>query len=122
MAVQRNPKKTSSMVSLTTQFIFERDANVWANIYEFEQDLTVFFKNNGLEAAVVAGLDGSAGTRIILVKQIDPEIKLQNQKGTQTRDMPGKSSKQIIGGLTKQLNASFRAQTPMGGKGKVGKV
>ncbi len=108
--------KKTSMVSITYQYIFSKDANIWNNAYEFEQDISDFFAANGLEADVVTTVSGSTGNRIILIKKIDEVSILNNKKGVDMRDKPGQKSSKIVGGLTKQLNDSFNAQNVKGGK------
>lgn len=106
------------MISIQYQFVFSKDANIWNNIFDFEQDLSDFFLSNGLECDTVETVRGSYGPRMILIKKIDNIKKLQNQKGVDTRNMPGKPSKVLTKGMTNQLVKSFNKQYPgkKGGK------
>lgn len=118
MANTRQNKKQSSMISLVYQFIFERDANIWTNVYQFEDDLADFFKANGLEAAIVDTVDGSMGGRMFFIKKIASETPtLDNLKGVDVRPRLGPPSSSIVKGLTGQLNKSYtKKQVKRGNK------
>ena len=111
-------RKTTSMVSIAYQFIFERDANIWNNIFAFESDIADFFKTNGLEADMVNTVDGSNGLRVIIIRKMPEEDTLVNKKGVDMRNRPGKPSKDLVKGFTNQLAKSFNKQYPgkKGGK------
>lgn len=100
------------MVSITYQFIFSKDANIWNNITEFEQDISDFFASNGLECDIVTTVSGSSGGRIILIKKIDDIRTLKNQKGVDTRNKLSKPSSTLTKGFTNQLAKSFNKQFP----------
>ena len=50
-------------------FIFDPDAS-WGNIYDFENDLGKFFKEQGLEANVIDAVRGHVGRRVIFITKI----------------------------------------------------
>ncbi len=101
------------MVSLAYQFIFEKDANLWNNIYQFEGDLANFFKNNGLEAKVVETVEGSGGNKVIIIGKLpyEPE-KLQNPKGPQLSANPSigrlRKSSSIVNRLTSTMQKGMK--------------
>ncbi len=87
--------------------------NIWNNIFQFQTDLAIFFKQNGLETDIVSTIEGSNGLRVIIIRKGPAEpATLQNPKGPQLSANPsmGKAqkSKQIVRNLTKQLKGGMR--------------
>jgi hypothetical protein len=97
------------MISLTYQFIFERDANIWSNVTEFDRDLSDFFKANGLDASIIVTVEGSGGNRIIMIRKNNEPEMLTNPKGGQLSNKTQRSSV-MVNNLSKSLNSSFNAQ------------
>ena len=50
-------------------FLFEPET-AWANIYDFEKDLSKFLKVLGLEGQIIDAVRGQVGRRIIFVRKI----------------------------------------------------
>lgn len=104
--------KDTSMISIQYQFIFSKDANIWNNINEFEQDISDFFLSNGLECNVVSTVRGSYGPRMILISLIPDGRTLKNPKGVDLKSKPGKPSQVLTKGFTNKLVNSFNKQYP----------
>ena len=90
--------------------MFEKNANIWNHLYEFENDLADFLAANGLEAEPVVALSGSSSKRILLIKRLEEMPTLVNQKGTQLSQTTAKKaqdSKSIVTNLTQGLARSY---------------
>lgn len=101
--------KQDTFVSLTYQFIFSKQANIWNTIFDFEKDLNVFFMSNGLDAQVINTVRGSTGGRIIMVRKFEEMPTLKNMKGGPLKAKSQPSATDVQG-LTNKMNDSFNAQ------------
>lgn len=99
------------MVSLKYQFLFNRNDNIFGNLFEFERDLADFFAANGLEAEIVPVIEGSAGERIMMIKRIEIIDKLTNKPDANTPKSSDKQNPQPSYKMVKKLTDSI-------GKGK----
>lgn len=68
------------MVQLTYTFLFSRKDNIWNNVYDFEHDLTDFFKAKDLQAEAITFIDGSSGNKTLYIKDVSQEMTLKNDK------------------------------------------
>lgn len=58
------------MISLQYNFVFSKEANIWNNLYDFENDLFDFFAAHGIEGELITTVDGSSGGRMMLLDKI----------------------------------------------------
>lgn len=108
-------KIEGEMVSITYNFLFSKESNIWNNIYSFEGDLSDFFAANGLECEVITTISGSTGGRMLLIKKIeesDAEKKLINTKGVNlAKQLPEQRTQKtatIVKSLTRVMDKQFR--------------
>ncbi len=106
------------MISLQYSFLFSKEANIWTNIYDFENDLNKFFAERGLECENITTVDGSSGGRMMWVNKLpDSSLgKLDNKdvnKATQLPSANAQKSSQMTKHLTGKLLKNFRSK---GGK------
>ena len=105
------------MISLAYNFIFSKEANIWSNLYDFENDLNDFFAAHGLEAEIITTVDGSSGGRMMLLDKIQETSlgKLDNKDvNNATRLKPG--NPQTSGKTTKQMTSALLKNLKGGSK------
>ena len=71
-------------VVLEVMFLFDA-IEVWANIYDFERDLTKILKSMGLEGQMIEPVKGASGRKIIYISKIkdllqDPSKNWRDKK------------------------------------------
>ena len=59
-----------TLAFLEYSFLFD-PADGWAHLYEFEQDLSKFFNERGLEVVVIKTIEGTATKRILYLRKAD---------------------------------------------------
>lgn len=67
------------------EYVFMFDpSETWSNIYDFEDQLSQFFNDKGLEAVIVNTVKGQSGGRILMINK-KPNIEItdpnKNPKG-----------------------------------------
>lgn len=102
------------MVQITYTFLFSRKDNIWNHVYEFEHDISVFFKQKGLTAEPIALVEGSTGGRMIYIRDNSKEMELKNDKDVnKTQQFPEKKpekSFQTVKKLVSGLNKSYKGK------------
>jgi hypothetical protein len=62
-----------SYAFLQYAFIFD-PAEGWSHAYQFEKDMADFFAAHGFDAELMKQVEGSSGTKVIILKKIDSGV------------------------------------------------
>lgn len=101
-------KIKSKMISLTYNFIFSKEANIWNNIYDFEHDLNDFFAAHGLECENITTVDGSSGGRMMLIDSIgDTSLGKLDNKDVNKATALNPAIPQKSGAMVKQMTSTL---------------
>lgn len=89
------------LVFLEYRFMLD-PSETYSNLFQFENDLTKFFDDKGIDAEIIKPVEGSAGSRIILLSK-KPDIKPSETTEPKKKDIssnktPKQQFKQIMGG------------------------
>ena len=94
------------MKSLEYTFVFDKTATLWNHLYDFEKDLSDFFKAQGLEAELISPIEGNGGKGLMLIKKSHENEVLTNMKGPQLSFKEGKMmpSSNMVTNMTNRVN------------------
>lgn len=85
---------------LQYSFIFNPD-NSWSHVYQFEKDLSDFFRSKGFEAELMKQVEGSSNQKVFLVKKIESAVIPTNIQPSKVFSKLGRPT--TIPGIFKKL-------------------
>jgi hypothetical protein len=63
---------------LRFNFMFD-PIDTWTNMYQFEQDLNMFFASKGMSVETIKPVEGSGGERIMFIKKKRELVETQEE-------------------------------------------
>ena len=68
-----------NIVFLDYMFMFD-PSETWSHLFEFEKQFGAFLNEHGMEAEVIKTIEGSVGSRILLIKKKEEVANVEEKK------------------------------------------
>ena len=85
------------LVFLEYRFMLD-PSETYSNLYQFENDLSKFFDDKGIEAELIKPIEGSPGGKIFLLSKkpeigVSDPVKMPTDKPVKGKDVKGQTGK-----------------------------